>query len=179
MLHDSGHDSLVELARNPADIYSSGRFAVWRLFVEEALKLPLSGHGGNASYYFGTAIADYWDHPHCDYIRVLFDYGVIGLALLGAPMLYTLVVTCRNARTAKSPVLRDAWTTSCGGFISMCVLAVTDNVVLYVAFFSCLLFGLLGAAYGVAPSCGFCRPDPLQNGLAETKYAEPSREVCR
>jgi len=157
MLMNSGQDSLRGLAAHPGDVYSSGRFSMWRLYMDEALKQPLLGHGGNASYYFGVDLAG-WEHPHSDYIRVFFDYGLIGVMLLGLPVLHTLVDTYRRVRLAGSVVTRDAWTVSCGGFISMCLLAITDNVLLYVAFFGCLLFGILGAAYGVSAAQSGIRP---------------------
>ena len=50
---------------------------MWRLYIEEALKQPLLGHGGNTSTWFGHEIAG-WDHPHCDYIRIFFEYGAVG-----------------------------------------------------------------------------------------------------
>jgi hypothetical protein len=149
MLDYSGHDSLRELARNPGDTYSSGRFFMWELYLREAWKQPLLGHGGNASQQFGVNLAG-WAHPHCDYIRVFFEYGAIGIVLLGIPSFYTLVFTYRRTRAASSAVLRDAWAVSCGGFISMGLLAITDNVMLYIAYFGCLLFGLVGAACGAS-----------------------------
>ena len=88
MLRNSGHDKLRELAWNPGDTYSSGRFFMWELYLQEAWNRPLIGHGGSSSYTFGMK-ANEWDHPHNELIRVFFDYGVVGLVLLGIPFLYT------------------------------------------------------------------------------------------
>jgi len=170
MLSYSGHDSLRELVRSPGDTYSSGRFAMWRLYMSEAWERPLLGHGGSTAYAFGMEIAG-WDHPHSDYIRVFFEYGIIGLILLGIPFLYTLLLAYRQIRVTQSAILRDAWTVSCGGFISMALLAVTDNVILYIAFFGCLLFGLFGGACGASTGENRVRPEgpvpPERPGLSE------------
>lgn len=149
MLNYSGHDSLRDLARNPGDTYSSGRFYMWSQYVTKAWERPLLGHGGCTSLPFGLEIAG-WDHPHCEFIRVFFEYGFIGIILLAIPSLHTLVFTFRRTRTAPSAILRNAWAVSCGGFIAMGMLAVTDNVILYIAFFGCLLFGIFGATCGAS-----------------------------
>jgi len=149
----SGTATPMEIMENPDDLYDSGRSGMWEAYWDEAWKTPVFGAGGNASNYFGASIAG-WAHPHNEYLRVFFDYGILGLLLLGAPMGYTLIYTHRAIRAASDRVLRDAWTVSCGGLISMLLLAITDNVILYVAFFGCLLFGILGAAHGVEATEG-------------------------
>lgn len=148
-----GGTNTIQIVGTGVDVYDSGRSDVWEAFWEEAWKsktTPFFGAGGNASEYFCAEIAPGWEHPHSDYIRVFFDYGLVGLLLLAAPMGYTLIYTYRATRAASDRLLRDAWTVSCGGLISTCLLAITDNVILYVAFFGCLLFGILGGAHGVA-----------------------------
>ena len=148
MLKNTGYDSLLDLMRNPQDLYSSGRFYMWGEYVREARKRPLLGHGGNASYWFGMNLAE-WAHPHCEYIRVLFDYGIVGLALLGVAIINTLITAYRGVRNASSLVVRDGWVVTFGGFVSLALLGITDNVILYIVFFGCLLFGVLGATHSV------------------------------
>jgi O-antigen ligase len=157
MLRNSGHDKLRELAWSPGDTYSSGRFFMWELYLQEAWNRPLIGHGGSSSYTFGMK-ANEWDHPHNELIRVFFDYGVVGLVLLGIPFLYTFRFALRWTRHAPSAFLRDAWASACGGFIAMAQLGLTDNVILYLSFFGCLLFGLIGGACGASARDDDLRP---------------------
>ena len=68
--------------------YTSGRVVIWTQTWQSAVESPWIGKGaGSASAY----LADLYDgdiaHPHNDYLRILHDYGVIGLVLF----LYGLV----------------------------------------------------------------------------------------
>lgn len=156
---DSG--SLKDVLKKKQELNTSGRFYAWGLYLEEAWKNPFAGAGGNASGDFGKYnIMDesQWLHPHNEYIRVFFDYGIIGLILLGIPVCITFGQAWYCLRTLSMPVLLKAWLMICGGFIALCLLSITDNVLLYVQFFGCYLFAVIGAAYGLtcAPETKFC-----------------------
>jgi O-antigen ligase len=63
-------------------INSAGRLKIWKLLVEKSSESPLFGHGiGSAEDlvidYFGTIA-----QPHNEYLRVYFDFGVLGLILM-------------------------------------------------------------------------------------------------
>ena len=162
----SGEVSLVEVLKDPSLLNTTGRLYMWELLWEEAWKNPVFGAGGNAHGHFGEQ-AYGTDNPHNDYIRVFFDYGLLGLLLLGVPMVYTLAYTYLAIRVTNCRLLRDAYIVCCGGFISMCLLAITDNVILYIAYFGCLLFGILGAAHGV--SAAERRANPAGDAVLRTR----------
>ena len=78
----------------------SGRLALWSLTWDSYLDSPLVGKGAGSAERILQVLEDQ-DHPHSDYLRVLHDLGVIGLALLVASLLGLLVYAGRGLKPAR------------------------------------------------------------------------------
>lgn len=134
-------------------VQTSGRSYMWPLYWEEAIKTPILGAGATADLHVGMDIPSLieipWEHPHCDYLRVFLNYGLLGLFLLGVPLIYTSVCLYSIARKAKDMTLRIAAAAGLSGFIAMALLSVTGNVLIYIPFYGFMLFALVGACFAL------------------------------
>jgi O-antigen ligase len=60
----------------------TGRLKIWRLTWESSLHSPWVGHGaGAADNLVASKYAPILLHPHNEYLRILNDYGIVGLGL--------------------------------------------------------------------------------------------------
>jgi O-antigen ligase len=60
----------------------TGRLKIWRLTWESSLRSPWVGHGaGAADNLVASKYAPILLHPHNEYLRILNDYGIVGLGL--------------------------------------------------------------------------------------------------
>jgi len=70
-------------------VNGNGRTVFWRVTWDSFLESPWIGQGAGSaqqlitSYHFRTAKGDQGsiNHPHNDYLRILHDYGIVGLTL--------------------------------------------------------------------------------------------------
>ena len=149
----SQNASLAEVVRGEEELNTSGRLNAWEMYLYEAMKEPVFGLGGNSSGEFGRlniGSLDSWHHPHNEYIRILFEYGMIGLACFLWAHFYCAVNIAKVLRQTQSPVIKEALTVSLTGMAMLSLLCITENVLLYVTFFGMFLFGIMGGAYGLS-----------------------------
>jgi O-antigen ligase len=129
---------------------SRGRFDVWPILFEESLRRPLLGHGVGSCQQIVPLI---WQpsiaFPHNDYLRFLYEYGMIGLVLFLVVIFWQMTSVLREMRRATG-IVRQAFATAWLGLAVFLLIACTDNPVTYILFFMDPLFALMGAAYGVA-----------------------------
>lgn len=149
----SQNASLAEVIRGEERLNTSGRLNAWELYIYEAMKEPLFGLGGNSSGEYGKfniGSLDSWHHPHNEYIRILFEYGAIGLlCFLGAHFYFVLNIL-KTLRQTQRPAVREALMLSLAGITMFSFLCLTENVLLYATFFGMFLFGIMGGAYGLS-----------------------------
>lgn len=105
-----------------ANNISLGRFefasVLWRDFHEGGWTHQLLGFGpGAASAYLDRAIAD--TNPHNDWLKILFDYGVVGFVA------FHVVLYLIHPRTPHGDRL----------YIYLAIIMCTDNVLIYVFYF--------------------------------------------
>jgi hypothetical protein len=139
------HGDMIDLLTfDPNIIKTSGRLYAWPIYWDEIMKQPWFGHGSTMSVDFGNMNFKGWSHPHNEYIRILFDYGFIGALLFLIPIFnlsYHCIIGLR-----KSVSEDTKWFCSIGlwGIITMFLLGITGNVLMYVAWYGNLLFALIG-----------------------------------
>ena len=146
---EAGGDIKDLMSLDPATVEASGRLITWPLFLDEIDSIWL-GEGSMASNRFGM-LAFQWGHPHNEYIRVLFDYGIIGAVLLLVPMLSSVYACYTRALRTRGD---DRWCNRIcvGGLLAMFLLAITGNVLMYSVCFGNVLFATIGASYAVERS---------------------------
>ena len=142
----SGEGTIEDL-QDERKVSTSGRRRMAELLVVEIARRPVFGHGANASEEF---ILNYsrgqLTHPHNDWLRFLYDYGLVGTTVFSLTLLIQIASLLRGARrsTGATQILFSAGASS---FLSFVLIMFTDNIVLYAAYFGNLQFTMLGLAY--------------------------------
>ena len=109
-----------------------GRNEIWSVTWESYLESPLVGRGAGSAAEMLDATMDDADHPHNDYLRVLHDLGVIGVALLVAALLTLLHRVLQHTRLARRNTESAAVHLSAFlGLLALMVEMTTDNAIVY------------------------------------------------
>ena len=116
---------------------------------QSAVESPWIGKGaGSASAY----LADLYDgdiaHPHNDYLRILHDYGVVGLVLFLYGLARVGRLFWRNWAQPRELLQRRLSLAAALALTAIAMMMVTDNTLVYV-FVMGPLGILLGTALGV------------------------------
>jgi hypothetical protein len=142
----SGEGTLLDMRLDNPDFQTSGRARIIEEMRGEIAEAPWLGHGANASQELLGEIAEGLDHPHNDWLRIAYDYGYVGVFLFALVVLMQVWHTQRAAvrATGAEQLLLYA---GASAYVPMALLMLTDNIVLYAAYFGNLHFVLLGLAY--------------------------------
>lgn len=143
----SGRGNLSSLFT--ADLDSSGRDHLWSSLWSEALQRPFFGHGVGSSAAYLQKAGFLLDHPHNEYLRIVFEMGFVGLAVFIGAVVLQGFDSYRRALKA-GPGVRYAFAAAAVGLFILLVISVTDNPLVYNLGFTHPLFALIGAAYGAA-----------------------------
>ncbi|MGH3430023.1 MAG: O-antigen ligase family protein, partial [Terriglobales bacterium] len=150
---------------------SEGRGELWATTWDSFLTSPLIGHGAGNSDELITRIYGSVDgHPHNDYLRLLNDYGVIGLGLWTWAYLALFRATSRAWRLAVSMGKRRAELFHLSATLALITLGltmITDNVMIYL-----YIMAPIGILVGMSISGAYPAP-----GLGEA--TEVPRDVGR
>jgi O-antigen ligase len=143
----SGSGTLQDVRLSNPDFFTTGRSRLWDLMIEEIKEKPLWGHGANASEVFVVSVT--WGiltHPHNDWLRLLYDYGVIGTSIFGFCLVAQVIHLLKRAKNTfgEARILLYAGASS---FLPFILLMFTDNIILYAAFFGNLQFTVIGLVY--------------------------------
>ena len=166
----SGSGTVSDAARGMTDLFTgnsqgrSGDFATsGRQAMSEELLAHMDeaywfGHGSNTTEAVTMAIGGL-THPHNDWLRVRYEYGMFGLLIFAFSMLAQMRHAQRRASLAPggSSIFFYA---GAGAFIPMAIFMFSDNVMLYAAWFGNLQFAMLGLGYAALRSM---QPDGLQD----------------
>ncbi len=130
-------------------VTGTGRFEAWPLIFAEAQERPVLGAGANASYNFVPTIWPGMVSPHNEYLRIGFEFGLVGLSIFLLVVVWQLAVLRRWIDRSHGSVHR-AFTASFLGLVVLLIAACTDNPLGYSIGLGCPLFALIGAAHGVS-----------------------------
>lgn len=133
---------------------TQGRSYVWPRLVSFAMDNPqrlVFGDGaGAASAVAALITADNpWDHPHNEFLRVLIDYGAVGLVLMVLLLARLAILFAAHYRALanKGSRLRAGPLAGLGALVSLIALMITDNPLTYT--YVMVAFGLI-AGLGVS-----------------------------
>jgi O-antigen ligase len=146
-LFNSGYGTLAQLfSFDPTVLNTSGRLTAWPEFLN-GIEHPWTGDGATSSAEFGYATFRGWTHPHNEYIRILFDYGIIGFILLSIPALWLIIGLYQQAmRQRNNTSMRWLYSVCVNGFLAMLLLGITGNVLMYISYNGNFLFAVIGCA---------------------------------
>ena len=149
----SGSGTLQDVSRENPNFATSGRNFIWENMQVEIDKQPWFGHGANASGIFVKRMTRVLEHPHNDWLRLLFDYGYFGTVIFGITMALQVLHLLRKGRQS-SGEKRTLFYAAASSFIAFSLFMFTDNIILYAAFFGNFQFTLLGLAYAAYDPSG-------------------------
>lgn len=72
----------VSLSVAGFNVNGEGRAQVWSVLWSEWPDQPLLGHGPGAASARALLVSPAFDHPHNDYLLLLYDFGLVGFVLL-------------------------------------------------------------------------------------------------
>lgn len=112
---------------NGVPLNTSGRTAIWTLLVDGLGSSHWFGHGAGAAQRAVNAVYPAISHPHSDYLRILFDFGYVGLACFAAGMILLLL------RIVSRISAHGGWIhwSALIGLLAVGLSAITDNVFVY------------------------------------------------
>jgi O-antigen ligase len=150
----SGEGTIGDVRFGNPDFFTAGRSRLWDLMIEEIKRKPLWGHGANASEDF--VLSATWNtltHPHNDWLRLLYDYGSIGTSVFAFCLVAQVIHLLKRAKRTfgESRILLYAGASS---FLPFIILMLTDNIILYAAFFGNLQFAIIGLVYAAQKTQG-------------------------
>ena len=142
----SGQGSLEDIG-NERDLATSGRRYMAEVLIVEIANKPVWGHGANASEDLILKLTEgRLTHPHNDWLRFLYDYGVVGTGLFLVTLLVQVRHLLKKARRSEGEV-RVTFFVAASTFLPFMLIMFTDNIVLYAAFYGNLQFMIMGLAY--------------------------------
>jgi O-antigen ligase len=108
------------------------------------------GHGANTTEAISLAISEV-AHPHNDWLRLRYEYGLLGMLLFALTMLGQMGHALRRLRRMPPEAAIFLWV-GAGAFLPMALFMFSDNVILYAAWFGNLQFAMLGLGYAALKS---------------------------
>ena len=142
----SGKGSVRDLLSG--DVKDEGRYDAWEAGWKEAWRHPVLGAGVGSIFMFVPEVWDGMNHIHNDYLRVFFEFGVVGLSLFVAVCMWQIVVLRRQIGAMPDGLARMTLAAAWLGFCAMLISCSTDNTIGYTVLYTNPLFALLGAGYG-------------------------------
>jgi O-antigen ligase len=114
----------VSLSVGGISVNAEGRTQVWPALWSGIQKEPLIGHGPGSATALSLSISPAFDNPHNDYLRVLYDFGFIGLLLFGAFVFRTAGLLGRANRRSRGSVPPVA---ALNAGLAVLIVMATDN----------------------------------------------------
>lgn len=144
-----------------------GRASTWDLVWESYLESPIIGKGAGAAEQTIEDQTGVENHPHNDYLRVLHDFGIVGLVLLvaavGGLMAHAVGASGQARRRG-----RDASIHLAAGLALLGLLAgmSTDNAIVYLFVVGPVAI-ILGISIGLQVRDGEVATNPVRSAIDE------------
>jgi O-Antigen ligase len=133
-------------------INASGRLNVWQQLIRDSWRSPIFGYGPGSSRPASRAINPALDHPHNEYIRLLYEGGIPGVVIWLAFVLLLGWTLRQILRSGGSNRMRAVGGVALITAISLSM--VTDNTLVYVT--------VLGPA-GILIGCTLAAQNPAMS----------------
>ena len=140
--------SIRDILTASEQLDTSGRRELWPKLLDECSANAVGGTGiGSATGLSRRFTGNQLDHPHNEYIRIYCDQGLVGTALLWGFVIWAGVRIYRGVRQEHG---RDLHAAAGQLLVSLILLSITDNPLLYTALFMAPLAILLGLSDSAA-----------------------------
>jgi O-antigen ligase len=157
------------------NLETSGRRHMAEVLLLEIAQKPWWGHGANASEELILKLSNgQLTHPHNDWLRFLYDYGIIGAALFLLTTINQVRHLLKKARISEGEI-RTFFFAAASSFLPFVLMMFTDNVVLYAAFYGNLQFTIIGLAYAAEKRSRLERISYEEDEFYENQYSRTAR----
>jgi len=141
----------VSFSVGGVNVNAEGRTKVWPVLWSEVQDQPLLGHGSGAASARSRTVGPAFDHPHNDYLRVLYDFGFVGVGLLAWFVVRSTRLLRSSRKRSRSSIPALA---ALNAGLGVLIVMVTDNPLDY-SFVMIPLGALIGL--GLASGLGVGR----------------------
>ena len=143
----SGSGTLADLYPSNPDLRTSGRQMIWEYLFIRAVEAPWFGYGANASEQEVLQLTEFISHPHNDWLRLFYDYGLVGVGAFLVGYLSLCVATVRAMRRTQG-LDRTLFSAAGTALVAFGLLMITDNIILYTAYYTAPLMLIVGVLFG-------------------------------
>jgi O-antigen ligase len=164
-LHDRFFSGDMSLEIGGVRFNASGRTVFWKATVNSYMESWLFGKGaGSSEVLVQTSFVDI-DHPHNDYLRILHDYGLVGLVLwlsgMGALLWHVGRAWIRADRLnfSEAPLHLSAFLV----LVAVSLVMTSDNPIVYI-----YIMGPAGALVGTSLGAKMARRAARPSFIAST-----------
>jgi O-antigen ligase len=130
----SEEETVASVEVGDLDLDTSGRLVMWSVIWGSFVESPWTGKGaGTASDLLQDTLSGI-THPHCDYLRILHDYGVLGLSLFIAGVLKLFAALWKIWRASAAQKLKNErfHLATLFAFGALVLAMLTDNCMSYI-----------------------------------------------
>lgn len=167
----------VSLEIGPWTINAMGRTRIWEHVLAGVAERRWTGWGLAASRLRTEEVAPGVGHPHQDLLRILFEGGVVGLALWTGAILVLVSLVRRAGRASRGTDEHAVARAGLYALVATLLTAMTDNSLVYL--FVLVPTGLLvGVAVSVAPAARRQRSSSSGDRPRTVRYAASSEPVA-
>jgi O-antigen ligase len=145
------------------ELDTSGRLVMWALVWQSYLDSPWVGKGAGSSADLVESTLSGIDHPHCDYLMLLHDYGIVGLMLFLLGLINVLHQLRKHWRASRDAHRSDAtfFLATLFLLIAVFVAMFTDNCLSYIYLIAPLAI-MVGVSLRTTQTCRVdVKPIPL------------------
>jgi O-antigen ligase len=130
----SEEETVASVEVGDVDLDTSGRLVMWSVIWGSFVESPWTGKGaGTASDLLQDTLSGI-SHPHCDYLRIVHDYGVLGLSLFiaGVLKLFAALWKIWRASAAQRLETERFHLATLFAFGALVLAMLTDNCISYI-----------------------------------------------
>jgi O-antigen ligase len=143
----SGRGKITDLKTN--DFRDTGRKFMWKQITLRIKQKPWLGHGTGSGENFTKKITGGLAYPHNDWLLTLHDQGVLGATVYALCLIMAVWHALRMSMTTIGET-RLLFLAGAASFVSLALMMITDNIMVYASYFGNLHFTILGLAYSSA-----------------------------
>ncbi len=144
----SGSGNFSSFIYNIEDVRTHGRLVMWVPMMDKIPDSLLLGHGFDSSTEFIQNYISWITHPHNDYLRILFDLGIMGLFLFFIAYFFSIRKILFYRYRVNDTVSNFIVFLTLSFFVFF-ILMITGNPIYYVNYYGNLQFSLYGVLLSV------------------------------
>ena len=114
------------------EVGTSGRAKLWQTMQESIPKSPIFGQGpGSSNALITESYGAIISHPHSEYLRIIHDYGWVGMILFGLGFILILIRSWVALGKSTGPI-SAAHLSSIMAVVSLAIMSATSNITVYI-----------------------------------------------